>query len=160
MAILEHHGLGGRLTMILCDRSGRVLERRRANNIITTEGKMLLAKYLGGIVFGEPKLAIAVGGNGDEHDESYTRLKDEDAKLAEEPAGKPVIRIEDGTRRVVATVTATLPATGEDLIQELKEAGIIITPPDGDPVLYNRTTFPVVTRTGNMQMTLTWELLF
>lgn len=159
MAMKEYQVLGGRLTMILCDRSGRVLERRRATNIITTEGKTLLAKYLGGIVFGEPKLAIAVGGNGDPPGESDTRLKEQ---LAEAAAGKPVIsrEDEDGTRRVVATVTATLPAKGGELKQELQEAGILITPPDGGPVLYNRTTFPVVTRTGNMEMTLTWELLF
>ena len=45
--------------------------------------------------------------------------------------------------------------------QELKEAGILITPPEPDEtVLYSRTVFPVVTRTGNMEMTLTWELFF
>ena len=67
------------------------------------------------------------------------------------------------------TVIATFPArpdATED--QPLQEAGIVLQFPakvhldgeDVDEVLYNRVVFPVVTRTGNLEMSFTWEVLF
>lgn len=161
MAIKEKNSLGGRLSIILRDQSGMVLDRRHGINLITIAGKNLLAKYFTGNVVGKPELAIAVGGSseGDKVKEEDTALTNQlDQTAATVPSIEEID--EDGTRRVVATVTAILPATGKDTEQEIKEAGILITPPNADPVLYNRVIFPVVTRTGNMEMTLTWEVLF
>lgn len=160
MAILEHHGLGGRLTIVICDRTGAVVERRRISNLITTAGKKLLANYITGKVIGEPILEIAVGSGKKAPNENDTELNKEEANAV---ADVSVDQEEDkdGKLRVTAKVTATLPAVGRDLKQELTEAGILITPPELEkPVLYSRTVFPVVTRTGSMEMILTWELLF
>ena len=159
MTMIEQHGLGGCLHIVLRDLSGTVHEQRQVRNLITTTGKMLLANYFSGIILGKPELAIAVGSSGDEVSETDTALKNEVEKAV---ATVPSVHVkkEGGVDRVVATVTATLQATQEEKQQQLREAGILITPPNSDPVLYNRVVFPVVTRTGNMEMTLTWELVF
>ncbi len=64
-----------------------------------------------------------------------------------------------------AAVIATLPATGTGEPQALREAGIMMKIPSDEPntltsVLYNRVTFDVVNKSPNMEMTLTWEVVF
>jgi hypothetical protein len=159
MTMKEQHGLGGCLHIVLRDPSGAVLERRQIRNLITTAGKMLLAGYFSGIILGKPQMAIAVGSSDDEVSEVDTALK---KQMVQVEASVPSVDVkkESGVDRVVATVTATLPATEEEEQQQLREAGILITPPNAAPVLYNRVVFPVVTRTGNMEMTLTWDVVF
>jgi len=44
--------------------------------------------------------------------------------------------------------------------QALQEAGIVLKLPNREPVLYNRVTFPTVTRTSSLDITLTWEVSF
>ena len=61
---------------------------------------------------------------------------------------------------MTASVTATLPATADGTEQPLSEAGILIRLGQKEEVLYNRVTFPVVTRNGNLDLTLTWEVTF
>jgi hypothetical protein len=160
MAISEHNALGGRLTIVIYDNAGAVVERRKISNLITTAGKELLANYVTGKVIGEPIINIAVGGEDKPPDVRDTALR---APLADALAEVIISHDTDteGKLQVTARVTATLPAEGGELKQELKEAGVLIHPPDHEnPVLYSRTIFPVVTRTGNMEMDLTWELLF
>ena len=159
MTMKEQHGLGGCLHIVLRDRSGAVHERRQIRNLITTAGKMLLANYFSGIILGKPELAIAVGSSDDDVSEADTSLINQVEKV-EATVPSVDVKEEGGVERVVAKVTATLPATEGEEQQQLKEAGILITPPNADPVLYNRVVFPVVTRTGNMEMTLTWEVMF
>ena len=55
---------------------------------------------------------------------------------------------------------STLPPTGSADPQPLQEAGILISVTGAEPVLYNRVTFPVVNRAGNLEMTLSWEVIF
>jgi len=155
MTMKEQHGLEGYLHIVLRDRSGTVIEQRKISNLITTAGKMLLANYFSGIILGKPEMAIAVGSSGEKESEADTELINEEEKVA---ATVPSVDVQK--EGVVVTVTATLPATDAEKQQQLKEAGILITPPNADPVLYNRVVFPVVTRTGNMEMTLTWEVMF
>lgn len=158
MEMADKHGLKGQLTIIARDLSGAIVDYRKIDNLITTGGRRLLAQYFTGLVFGKPKLLIAVGDQDDTPVELDDKLKNQ---LDEQPVKEPEIKKDtDEQGRVSVLISATLPVTQIKEEQGLKEAGILIQTPDGDFVLYNRTTFPVVTRTGNMELTLTWELFF
>ncbi len=151
MTITERHGISGRLTILLKDASGNVIGRRQVENVITDAGKNLVANYFTGAIQATPSLTIAVGSDGDtEPSASDTSLG---AFLDEAVAVTDVIDSK-------ASVKATLPVRADGDVQELKEAGIRVAIPGGDPVLYNRVTFPVVNRSPNMEMTLTWEVTF
>ncbi|MCG8422780.1 MAG: hypothetical protein MJE77_33105 [Proteobacteria bacterium] len=167
MAIQEQHGLAGQLTIVVRDRAGREVDRRWVKNRITTVGKTLLAQIFGGVAVGKPTLAIAVGTGGPADSEGQVAAPaDGDTTLVEQLdqalASVLPVRTENAAERpkVIATVTATLPVTPDGSEQALREAGILITLPNQEPVLYNRVTFPTVTRTGNLQLTLTWEVSF
>ncbi len=151
MSLKEQHGIKGRLTILLRNKDGKVVEERRVNNIITNAGKNLVANYFTGGIQAVPELYIAVGNKDTKADPTDIVLGDflEEAEANTE--------VDEGT----ATVTATLPAKGgEGENQELREAGILIHVQGQEPVLYNRVTFPVVNKSGNMEMTLTWEVIF
>ncbi len=152
MAITERQGITGRLTILVKDTAGNVIDRRQVENVITDVGKNLIASYFTGAIQATPSLTIAVGSNGDsEPSASDTALG---AYLDEAIAETEVIDHK-------ASVTATLPVRQDGDVQELKEAGIrVAIPGRADPILYNRVTFPVVNRSPNMEMTLTWEVTF
>ena len=60
------------------------------------------------------------------------------------------------------TVKATFPVLKSDEPEAISEAGIQLTPAGSgkSAVLYNRVTFPPINRTQNLDMTLSWEVLF
>ncbi|MBL8485081.1 MAG: hypothetical protein JNJ60_22995 [Rhodocyclaceae bacterium] len=157
MGMTEHHSTSGRLTLELHDAAGRLVARRRADNLITTAGRRLLAQLFTGQAQG-PALAIAVGS-------AATAPKPEDSALGSRVDAAPAaitkmdVLVQDGVPRVLASVSATFPAGG-GAAQALQEAGIEITLPGQAPVLYNHVSFPVITRAGNLAMTLTWEVYF
>lgn len=149
----EQHGLSGRLHIVLTDPSGRVVDERRVDNLITTSGRALLARLFAGQAQ-ISELRIAVGSNGTALDASkatLTAVADAKASVAD-----PSIS-DDG--KVTAKVVATLPATGDVNTQQLQEAGILMVVGNNKTV-YNRVTFPVVSRAGNLEMTLSWEVTF
>lgn len=158
MPMKECHGLAGRLSIELRDPSGRVVEQRRVNNLITNAGRNLLARLFAGAAQG-PELRIAVGGQGGEVRAEDVALGD---LLDSAEASIPSIALvdHDGLPRITARVTATLPASGSADPQTLQEAGILMSLPGAEPVLYNRVTFPLINRAGNLEMTLTWEVIF
>jgi len=151
--------MSGRLTIVLRDRSGRVVAERRVDNLITTAGKTLMAELFTGAAQGKPELAIAVGGGGNAAAVTDTGLQ---SRLDEAAAGTPAVKVvtEGNQPKIVATVTATLPALSGEQQQALQEAGIVLKLPNREPVLYNRVTFPTVTRTSSLDITLTWEVSF
>ncbi len=154
----ETVNLSGQLRIELRDPSGRVVERRVADNLITNAGRMFLAGLLGGHRQVQ-SLRIAVG-------TLNTDPRPEDTQLGQQVAAAPAAlnepnqRQEAGRTVVVAQVTATLPPLPTAEPQAIQEAGIQIIGPDGSAVLYNRVTFPVITRTGRLEMSLTWEVVF
>ena len=158
MPIKECHGLAGRLSIELRDPAGRLVDQRRVNNLITSAGRDLLARLFTGAAQG-PELQIAVGSQGGSVQIGDTALGDQ---LDAAPATIPGVRVGDyeGLPRVIARVVATLPPTGNADPQALQEAGILVTLPGAPPVLYNRVTFPLVNRAGNLEMTLSWEVIF
>ncbi len=158
MPIKECNGLAGRLSIELPDPAGRVVEQRRIDNLITRAGRDLLARLFTGAAQG-PELRIAVGSQGGEVQPGDTTLG---AQLDAAAATIPSVAIGDyeGQPRVIARVVATLPPTGSADPQALQEAGIVVSLPGMEPVLYNRVTFPLVNRAGNLEMTLSWEVIF
>jgi hypothetical protein len=155
----ETVALGGRLFIELRDPDGRVVARRTADNLITNAGRIFLAGLLGGRRQVQ-SLNIAVG-------TSNTDPKPEDTQLGLQVAAAPASLSEPGLAQdatgktqIVAQVTATLPAISSGDPQAIQEAGIQIVGPDGTAVLYNHVTFPVITRTGSLEMSLKWEVVF
>lgn len=149
----EEHGLSGRLHILLTDPSGRVVDERWVDNLITSAGRLLLAQLFAGQAQ-VSELRIAVGSNG-------TVMTPEQAHLtvvADAKASVAAPALVDGGR-VVAKVVATLPASGDSNIQQLQEAGIVMASGSAQTV-YNRVTFPLVSRAGNLEMTLSWEVTF
>ncbi len=158
MSLHEKQNLSGRMTIELRTRDGRIVSRRQHDNLITTAGKALVARIFSGEVTGKPELRIAIGSGAYDarpDDKHLGEPRDEVVATTKEVA----VVSEDGQQRALATVTATFPPIG-DRRQELHEAGIVIRFPNLEPVLYNRVTFGSITRTGNLDMTLTWEVLF
>lgn len=158
MPMHESHGLAGRLSIELRDASGRLVDARRVNNLITSAGRALLARLFTGSAQ-SPDLQIAVGRSAAPAQVTDTALGD---FVVAAPATIPSVASGDyeGQPRVIARVVATLPPTGSADPQPLQEAGILISVTGAKPVLYNRVTFPVVNRAGNLEMTLSWEVIF
>lgn len=158
MPIKEAHGLAGRLHIELRDPEGRIVERRSVDNLITLSGRQLLAGLFTGSLQA-PQLQIAVGGDSTATEIGNTALGN---RLDAASASLADISVTDyqGQQRVVARVTATLPATGKPDSQTLQEAGIVASLAGKPDQLYNRVVFPLINRAGNLEMTLTWEVIF
>lgn len=159
MAMHEAQGLSGRLTIELHTPDGhRVLERRH-DNLITATGQSLVARLFTGEVSGKPELRIAVGDGAQAETLQDAALKHQ---LAEAPAEIPPIgaMTADNPPKARAVVKASFPALTGGQNQTLREAGILVYFPNRSPLLYNRVTFPDITRTANLEMTLTWEVFF
>jgi len=159
MAMQEQQGMSGRLTIVLRDHRGQVIVQHQVNNLITTAGKTLVAKLFTGEVQGKPEFLIAVGDSGNPAASTDTLLQHELNRVAAATSTVQLVE-EGGQKKVVVKHTATLPVLSGDQQQELREAGTLIKLPNQEPVLYNRVIFPTVTRTSNLEMTLTWEVLF
>jgi hypothetical protein len=153
MPLTENNGLSGRLRIVVRDGQGRVVDERRVDNLITDAGRQLLARLFAGQAQAN-ELRIAAGTNGEAQgadQATITVVADARASVAiDDP-------VRDG--RALARVVATLPASGDPNPQAIAEAGIVIVLPDRR-VVYNRVTFPVVNRAGNLEMTFTWEVSF
>lgn len=151
MPLKEHHGLSGRLHLLLTD-GGRVVGERRVNNLVTDAGRQLVARLFAGLAQAN-ELRVAVGTNPALMDAAQATI----TTVADAKASVVVDTGSDG--HAVARVVATLPASGDATPQPIQEAGIVIVLP-GSAVVYNRVTFPVVHRAGNLEMTLSWEVSF
>nr|WP_294518373.1 hypothetical protein [uncultured Rhodopila sp.] len=151
--------LGGRLVVELREPGGPVVARREADNLITNAGRTYLAGLLGGHRQVQ-SLAMVVGtANADPKPED-TQLGAQVATASAALAEPGQVQDQAGKTQIVAKVTATLPPLSTGDTQPIQEAGIQIIAPDNSAVLYNHVTFPVITRTGNLEMSLTWEVIF
>lgn len=154
----ERHQVTGRLTIQVRSENGDWVDVRRVDNLITTAGKTLLARVFTGALQGH-QLQVAVGGGGDAPVAGDTKLN---PKLDQVAAsfGDPVTRTVDGTEMIVVTVSADLPARGNAEPQVLREAGIVAVASNQPDVLYNHVTFDPISRSGSLEMKLTWEVMF
>lgn len=157
MGNMERHGMKGRLTLVLRDETGREVDRREVDNLITDAGRSLVAQFVTGVIQGTPRLFIAVG-TGKKDDASPVNAPDpKDTALSKQVArAEATVAVKDSE----ATITATLPAAGSGAVQPLAEAGVQVEVSGRPPVLYNRVTFDVVNKSPNMEMTLSWKVTF
>lgn len=153
MSIHEHHGLSGRVHIVVRDGDGRITDERRIPNLITDTGRLVLAQLFAGQVQAQ-RLLIAVGTDATPALASQATL----SRVADAKASI-VVDATVANGQAVARVVATLPATNDPNPQSIQEAGIVIVLPDRE-VVYNRVTFPVINRAGKLEMTFSWEVSF
>lgn len=154
--VSEHTSIQGVLTLELRDPSGALIERHVVNNLITHAGKSLLARMLGGKTNGAIGLAIGVGSA-----TTAPALGDSELKgfLGDAKAEMSEPFIISGQVRVTIKSTIKDGGTAEKPLP-LTEAGILVTVGEDPPVLFNRVTFPVINKSGNMSLLLSWDLNF
>ena len=161
----ESFAPGGRLRVILRDPpTGKVLLERRFDNLVTSDGRTLLAEMLTG-ASAFKGMQLAVGGPASPGAPTpEPALSDIDLHnqlvAVEVEIGATSEQEVDGQTRIVTAISGTLPAEpgGDDLA--MTEAGIKVTKLDDSEVLYNRVVFPTITKQASVQMTLTWEVVF
>lgn len=170
----------GRLHLVLRDpRTQRVIEARTVPNLVTTAGRALLADLLTGAAQGIARIELAVG-SGLAEDETEptppapgdTELRNELLRVDTELEASSVAVLGEGQPpRSITAISAVLEAQlgGEALA--LREAGLVMTrlagngngEGEGEPeteILYNRVVFPLITKEPELQMSLTWEVIF
>jgi hypothetical protein len=155
----ERTVLGGRLVIELRVPGGPIVARREADNLITNVGRAYLAGLLGGQRQVQ-SLTIVVGTVNTDPKPEDTQLGAQVGAAHAALAEPQQVQDAAGKTQIVATVTATLPPLPAADTQAIQEAGIQITAPDGSAVLYNHVTFPVITRTATLEMSLSWEVIF
>ena len=172
----------GRLHIALRDpRTDTLVLQRTVPNLVTTAGRSLLADLLTGAAQGIAQIQLAVGSGMQEGDQDPPPAAPADTALRNElrrvdtELGAPRVS-EDDPPRSITTVTAVLEAELGGQAVELREAGLVMTPlgngnggngggggGGGQPepeILYNRVVFPTITKEPELQMTLTWEVIF
>ncbi len=163
MSMVEKHCLSGKLSIIVRDMNGKIIEERKKHNLITNSGRRLLAGLLSAQMDNKPVIQIAVGDGAEGGDPNHGDMNlNNQVDIAAATITLPEISEASGLEEeaVLINVKAVLPIRSSGDVQSLDEAGIKITIDGSEPVLYNRATFPVVSRTQNMELTLNWELSF
>jgi hypothetical protein len=164
----------GCLHILVRDREGRVVERRRVENLVTTAGRTLLARLLSGLER-VVRIDLEVGGAKElaDADQDIAQPRSADVALAQRLTAvsttlgvmreRPGASANDPTRWVTE-ISATLPAGGDPLF--LREAGLrVFTSASDDEggeasVLYNRVVFERISKQPSLEMSLTWEVVF
>lgn len=147
----------GRLTLKLQTLDGAIVEEKTIDNMIVNPGRRLVANLFSGQGGAKPIRSIAVGTNDTPTSPGQTNLF---GTVISKTISKIVVQ-EPNNDRVNVQVSIdlganepTIPA-GQTAV-ELKEAGIF----NEDGIMYNRVTFPVVSKTADFKLTLVWEIIF
>lgn len=156
----------GRLTIRLVDpRSGKVTLEQRAQNLVTLAGRRVLADLFRGLTDVRPPAPVRIIVGGAEGVIPTAPTLDDTAlqhshTILDATFETSQAQSVDGTTRIVTILTATLEAdpVGSDLT--LTEAGVQLNPDGSSPVLYNRVVFGPITKPAELQMTLSWEVIF
>ncbi len=171
----------GRLHLVLSDpHTGKIVEDRWVNNLVTSKGRELLGQLLTGIAPGIERVQLVVGGylEGEVQPNPYPPAAPGDVGLHnqlrrvdtvfESTAFLPATETEPP--RFVVAISAVMPAKADDDKLLLREAGLVMAkeseqpePAENDPlaaheVLYNRVVFDTVTKDPQLQVSLTWEI--
>jgi hypothetical protein len=160
MDLREHQAIRGQLTIVLRDEHGSELERRTVHNLITKVGRKLLADLLMGKLNATPnRWTVAVGTGTADPTVEDTQLQAQ-VDSADDSLPKVEIVTVGAVPTIRITVTATLPAPTSSSPQALTEAGILVQMNTNPPTatLFNHVTFAQINRSGNMVMTLMWQI--
>jgi len=149
-------GIRGRLIVRKYDLAGVLVQEVAAHNDITLTGRHLVSRLFSKDNANVAKVTnMAVGKSDKVFDQA-------DAALGGEIFRTPITSIEtsevldpgSGRKRVMLRMYGELP---EDKANDvLREAGLVT----DDNVLYNRVTFPAITKTQQFKLTLVWEITF
>ncbi len=163
----------GRLLITLRDPStDRIVATRRVDNLVTLAGRTLLSAMLTGAISGFATMELVVGGPSDPDDPGDGGANPPppalgDVALYNQLQAIPVVvdKTESrddgsGNERIFTLISGTLEAVAGGDKLAMTEAGIQITKLDNATVLYNRVTFDRITKEANLEMTLTWEVIF
>lgn len=162
----------GRLTLTLRDPcTGRVVDRRVTDNLVTLAGRRLLSELFSGTITAVDAVEVVVGNGGplvngmplppDLEDEGLRHTGGDPPLAVTAEIGTPVLREGGSNSRMVTPVLATFEADPGGPSLALREAGIRFTHPGAPlPVLYNRVTFGLITKDPNLQLSLSWEVIF
>jgi len=156
MKTTEKQGIQGCVAIVLHDETGGVVFERRFENSITDLGRNLVALYFAGEAVPSKDLVIEVG-SGLPEGAAADATPDADAQVMANVLDEASATITVSENK--AEVSATLDAVGGEAVQALREAGIRIPVGEGT-LLYNRVVFPVIHKSANMSMTLTWDVEF
>ena len=162
MDLSEKQAMSGVLTLELFNANGTLVEWRRVHNLITSEGKQLLANLLVGKAEAPPATWNIVLGTGTNEPQPGDKALGQQVALAEVASRKvELVSAPPAADILRATVSAILPAPTAGTVQALTEAGIEITLGQNlRKVLFNRVRFAQVNRSANMVMNLSWEISF
>ncbi len=158
----ETHALAGCLLIEVYNSSGQRVLHRRHPNLITNQGRILVAQLFAGVIQGISAKAIAIGVGTTDADATNTQLgqKVDQVNASLLGGGTPG---QAGTQSTSLTLTAhfdPLPQAGASP-QAITEAGILLTPQGNNaPILYNRVVFAPITRTAQLSLDLSWEVSF
>jgi len=140
----EQIGIKGRLKVELI-RDGKVIEKRKVDNIIVTTGKALVATLISGSGTAFSHMAIGTG---------TTTAVVGDSSLETE-AGRVTLTSKDTTANVISYIGDFPAGTGTGSITE---AGILNASSSG--TMLNRTTFSAVNKTASDALKITWDVTF
>jgi hypothetical protein len=159
VAQYEIQTLSGRLTIELYQLDGQLISSITQANLITNAGKNVVAQLFIGAIEGKADMSIAVGDSSIPVTVQDTALGNQldEASVAISAINSVTV---DGIPRAAVKLSAAFPALESGKSQTLREAGVIMRFSNREPVLYNHVNFADITRTDNVQMTLTWEVLF
>ena len=152
------------LHLHLTDRRGRRVAARRVRNSVMQGGARLVAQLFSGE--GGPITHMAVGASGDPTPDDFDvaalspTVEGDATPLAgslEAPVG-PFTIVPDITRRLMLVrVRATLPEAAA--VGLVREAGLVAQVGE-QRILYNRVTFPEVSKGDDHELTMFWEVTF
>jgi hypothetical protein len=159
MQFIDPLTITGHLTATLHQSSGEIVDIRRVNNSITTEGRQLVRRlYNGDLNLTDPVAKVTqmrVGTDSTAFDASQTGLLSSLGDPIEIEEYTDLEHTdEDGTPRKQLLLTATLDE--DECNGELHEAGLFT----ADDVMYNRVTFATITKSDQFKLTLVWKITF
>lgn len=159
----ESNYMFGKVTILLKDRDGEIVRRRRVENTIVNSGRLLMAKLFAGIAGAKFVSHMALGEGTDPTTSDMTGLGSEITSISSEPSRSQLIaEVTDQGDDSKATVSAVFPGNRfmeEDTAElSISEAGLFTEATDGD--MYNRVTFPPIPLRKSFELTLIWEITF
>lgn len=147
----------------LTDPAGTVHAVRDTWNSVMRDGAVLVARLFAGAAEGRPITHIGVGTSDAPEPDTFTTTKlANDPQLdgateAEIPASAFTVTTDTARRLAVVRVRGTLPDTAAR--GTIREAGLM-SRTDANSVLYNRVTFAPISKAGDHELTLFWEITF
>jgi hypothetical protein len=161
MPFSDHQSISGVLHITLRDQHGAILEERRVRNLITRDGKLLLAGLFTGKVDAGVSLAIAVGSSAAAPAETDSRPRRPRRRRPRHGRRDQTVRVR---RRLARPRHRRQRHPQGHPRRRLGQAAAggrhpgAQQGPGHPPILFNHVTFPVISKGGNVEMTLSWEI--